>query len=294
MLIGNHEAMNITGDLRYVHPGEYQAFTTRNSERYQEMQWQAQVQWMQANLPEFETLDLDVYRQEWEQQVPLGWVEHRQGWSLDGDYGSWVADNQVAVQLNDTIFLHGGISAKYCGFSLQSLTEQVIAGLETFDPVIQTIVTDPLGPLWYRGMATEDEEGVFSLTLDNILKRYGAKRVVIGHTPTGGMVWPRFDGRVVANDTGIAAHYGAHIGILELTAEGAVAIYGDKRIPIPAKNSERMDYLRTVVEADPGAGLVKVLVPKAEQTGESVDDTDAEQPADAGAAVAEAIPGTCQ
>ena len=32
-LIGNHEHMNITGDLRYVHPGEYEAFETRNSKQ---------------------------------------------------------------------------------------------------------------------------------------------------------------------------------------------------------------------------------------------------------------------
>ena len=31
LLIGNHEHMNIMGDLRYVHPGEYEAFETRNS-----------------------------------------------------------------------------------------------------------------------------------------------------------------------------------------------------------------------------------------------------------------------
>ena len=45
---------------------------------------------------------------------------------------------------------------------------------------------------------------------------------------TGGVVWPRFDQRVVANDTGIATHYGAHKGVLELTAQGATAIYGSR------------------------------------------------------------------
>ncbi len=257
LLIGNHETMNVTGDLRYVHAGEYGAFTSGSSARLQAMQWQAQLEWMQANSPEFETLDLDAYRQQWEQQVPLGWVEHRQAWSLAGEYGGWVKGNQVAVQLNDTIFLHGGISAKYCGFSLRSLTEQVIDGLEAFDPSVETIVTDPLGPLWYRGMATEDEEGVFSQTLDNILERYGAQRVVIGHTPTGGVVWPRFDGRVVANDTGLASHYGSHIGVLELSAAGAVAIYDGRRIPLPANNDGRIEYLQAVIEADANNAQLK-------------------------------------
>ena len=31
-MVGNHEAMNMTGDLRYVHPGEYRAFTGSQSE----------------------------------------------------------------------------------------------------------------------------------------------------------------------------------------------------------------------------------------------------------------------
>ena len=41
-LIGNHEAMNSYGDLRYTHPGEYAAFTTRNSSAIREKQWEFQ------------------------------------------------------------------------------------------------------------------------------------------------------------------------------------------------------------------------------------------------------------
>lgn len=301
LLIGNHEAMNVVGDLRYVSPGEYAAFATKNSPRLQNMQWERQVEWMQVNIPEFAEMDLEAYRTEWEKQVPLGWVEHRQAWSFNGKYGKWVEGSHVAIQVNDTIYLHGGISAKYCKFSLQSLTEQVIAAMQIHDPSVITIVNDPLGPVWYRGLAQEEETELFSQTLDNILERYGAKRIVIGHTPTGGVVWPRFDQRVVANDTGIAAYYGSHKGLLELTSDGATAIYGEQRIPLPTLNNEREDYLRAVIEVDSNNAqlkerLARMLAPPADETdattnGETIDQTGVEVP------VTEEIipvPGTCQ
>ena len=291
LLIGNHEAMNVTGDLRYVTEGEFNAFTTRNSTRLQNMQWERQVEWMRGNMLTFEEINLETYRKEWEQRVPLGWVEHRMGWALSGQYGAWVKDNPVAIQVNDTIFLHGGISAKYCKFSLRSLTEQVIAAMENFSPssASSTILEDPLGPLWYRGLAQEEEAEVFSQTLDNILKRYGAKRIVVGHTPTGGVVWPRFDQRVVVNDTGIAAYYGSHKGVLELTAEGATTIYGDQRIPLPVDNAGREDYLRAVIEADSNnaqlkSRLARMLAPPSTATENQGEDKQA----------AEVIPDTCQ
>jgi len=296
LLIGNHETMNVVGDLRYVSPGEYAAFVTKNSARLQNAQWERQLVWMQANTPNFAEMDIEAFRKEWELQIPLGWVEHRQAWSSNGEYGKWTEDNPVAIQINDTLFLHGGISAKYCKFSLQSLTEQVIAAMQNYDPSIETIMNDPLGPVWYRGLAMEEEEDVFSQTLDNILNRYGAKRIVIGHTPTGGVVWPRFDQRVVANDTGIATYYGSHKGLLELTAEGATAIYDQQRIPLPLLNSGREDYLRAVIELDPNNAQMKqrlanMLAPSADEAVETNDQTEA------GESVTEEIilvPGTCQ
>jgi len=297
LLIGNHEAMNVEGDLRYVSPGEFAAFTTKNSEKYREMQWQRQLEWMQANTPDFANLDLEAYRKEWEQQVPLGWVEHRQAWSIGGPYGKYVEGNQVAIQINDTIFLHGGISAKYCKLSLETMTDEVHSALKQGDRGVQSIADDPLGPLWYRGLALENEsDDIFSQTLDNILERYGAKRIVVGHTPTGGVVWPRFDQRVIVNDTGLATHYGAHMGVLELTAAGATAIYGDKRIPVPVSDAGRVDYLEAVIDADPNNGqmkqrLARLLAPADGQTGEVTDD-EAEGPA--AADEASRVPGSCR
>ena len=301
LLIGNHETMNVVGDLRYVAPGEFAAFATKSSPRLQALQWQRQLEWMQANTPDFAELDIEAFRKEWEQQVPLGWVEHRQAWSLNGAYGKWVEDNQVAIQVNDTIFLHGGISAKYCKLSLESLTEEVLAAMQNYDPTVISIMNDPLGPVWYRGLALEEETDLFSQTLDNILNRYGAKRIVIGHTPTGGVVWPRFDQRVVANDTGIATYYGAHKGLLELTADGATAIYGEQRIPLPRDNNGREDYLRAVIEADANNAqlkerLARMLAPAPQGT-DATADGEMDGQSEAGefpGGEANPVPGTCQ
>jgi len=293
LLVGNHESMNVIGDLRYVTKGEFDAFTTRNSTRLQNMQWQRQVEWMRASMLDFEELNLEDFRKEWEQRVPLGWVEHRMGWALGGEYGGWVRGNPVAIQVNDTIFLHGGISAKYCKFSLQSLTEQVMAAMEDYDPSVTTIVDDPLGPLWYRGLAQEEEAELFGRVLDSILNKYGVKRIVVGHTPTGGVVWPRFDQRVVVNDTGIASYYGSHKGVLELTAQGAVAIYGDQRIPLPVKNAGREAYLQAVIEADSNnaqlkSRLARILRP-VDKNAAGGDQGEQVQPD-----ITEVIPGICQ
>jgi hypothetical protein len=295
MLIGNHETMNVIGDLRYVHKGEFEAFTTRNSSRLQATQWDRQVRWMRTNVPEFDQVDLKAYRLEWEQKVPLGWVEHRMAWSLDGKYGQWVKNNQVAVMVNDSIFLHGGISAKYCKFSLETLTEQVMDAMKDFSPGTDSVLNDPLGPIWYRGLAEAKEADIYSRTLDNILERYGAKRIVVGHSPTGGVVWPRFDQRVIVNDTGIATHYGAHKGVLEITADGLTAIYGDQRILIPADNGGREDYLRAVIQADSNNSqlknrLARMLAPPVERTG---DDAQAENE-DSSAAAPISSPGNCR
>ena len=78
------------------------------------------------------------YRDEWNLQHPLGWVEHRQAWdpawNPEGEYSTWIMENKVAVRINGSLFLHGGISSFYCENSLDSMTEQVIGKLRNFEP----------------------------------------------------------------------------------------------------------------------------------------------------------------
>ncbi|NND44096.1 MAG: protein-tyrosine-phosphatase [Xanthomonadales bacterium] len=299
-LIGNHEAMNSYGDVRYVHPGEFEAFRGRDSKRLQQLQWEHYLSRLKQVRPEaFLTMDLDKHRAEWERKVPLGWVEHRLAWAPEGEYGQWVLSNPVIVRVNDTLFLHGGIGPAYCHLGIEEINRRAHAELRAYDPETRGVIDDEHGPLWYRGLATENE-ATFGPVLAQILERYGASRIVVGHTPTGGVVWPRFNGRVVVNDTGIAAYYGGHDAYLEIRPDGVFAGYGELKLPLPRGEVERLDYLRAVIELDPENGELKKLLSETQSpaTGDEVQagaETDEATGEPAVADHADAVsPGICQ
>ena len=253
-LIGNHEAMNMYGDLRYTHPGEYEAFVGRGSKALRDRYFQIFMQNMEAQDPTAFAALPENYREEWNAKFPLGWIEHRQAWdpawNPEGKYAKWVLDRKVAIQVNETIFLHGGISAHYCQNSLESMTQRARESLANYDPIKPGIVEDDNGPFWYRGLSGVEPHALAE-TVDAILQQHGAKHIVVGHTPTSGVIWPQYDAKVVMIDTGIAAAYGSHPGYLEITSEGLFAGYINHKLPLPADSAGLVPYLEQVIQADP-------------------------------------------
>jgi len=293
MLIGNHEAMNMYGDLRYTTPGEYAAFEGPNSVRYREAQWQHHLDVLKAQDPDaFAEMDLDAFRKKWEQQYPLGWVEQRIAWRPDGEIGKWVIEEPVAIEIDGNLFMHGGFSAKYCKDSLADITDTIHQGMANYDYQNPGMVEDELGPLWYRGLAT-DSETERAAMVEAILARYQAKRMVVGHTPTQGIVWPRFDARVILNDVGLSKYYGGYDAFLEITPDSVVAHYGDHEIPVPQGDDGRIEYLRQVIALNPGnaylqSRLQKMLMASQGESGDAAAKTQEEPAAKPAAEMTEA------
>jgi len=205
-LLGNHEAMNVYGDLRYVSAGEYKAFETSKSR-------DAREKAMKASLPEGAKID-DAYRTKWEAEHPLGWVEHRLAYGPEGEYGRWVRKKNAVLKIGDTLFLHGGIGPKYASTPLKEINGKIRSELQDFQKLEGGIAMDPEGPLWYRGLA-QDSEAQLAAHVDQVLAVHGVRRIVIGHT-VGPAIRSRFGGKVLLIDVGLSSVFGGPAACLVL------------------------------------------------------------------------------
>ncbi|WP_369026688.1 metallophosphoesterase [Qipengyuania sp. RANM35] len=221
VLLGNHEAMNVIGDLRYVDPGEYAAFVTRKSDRTRKKAWQAMAPTLVARARTTSPdISEDAVRTAWLAATPLGLVEHRHAWAPGGELGKWAADRPATYRLGDTLFVHGGISLEASVDPIERINARYEAALEEGAQVVRPVLEDPLGPLWYRGnVAGAPDQGVRPAPdgeLATVLARLGAARLVVGHTPNPNGITEEQDGRLIRIDTGISRAYGGPASFLEI------------------------------------------------------------------------------
>ena len=101
--------------------------------------------------------------------------------------------------------------------------------------------------------------------LDAVLAFYNVDRLVIGHTPGLGTVVPRFGGKVLVVDTGMASYYGSYIAALEIITNEQQAVLTTlqegERISVPTNEADIAAYLETVAELldEPPAPLLQAI-----------------------------------
>jgi len=226
ILLGNHEAARMLGDLRLTAAGEYAAFTTVDSAKLRDRYLKTQT------LAESE-------REQALQQMPLGFVEMRQAFGRDGEYGRWLRQLPVTITIDGFIFAHGGISPAVASMGCAAINDQVRRELtsdldKTRATPLASLTARVDGPLWYRGLAQEPDS--FAPQIDEILAALHARAIVVAHTvSTTGRIATRFDGRVIQIDTGMQPAYvqGGRASALEIHRGEATAIYVDRRDPVP-------------------------------------------------------------
>lgn len=241
VLLGNHEIMSLTGDLRYASRGDFAAFAGPEASTGAEAAAGAAA------------------------ALPAGYLERMRALAPDGPIGSWLLQRPLMIVVNGDLYVHGGLSAKLQGLSLERINRDALRDVrafaegwhallalgalqpgEDFDAIlaaarrladapedsparsgaqriagaVEGLPFRPEGPAWYRGSSLchpYAEQPV----LEPLLAGLGARRLVVGHTPTlDRRLGSRLDGRVLRIDTGMnKAFYEGHATALIVEGE---------------------------------------------------------------------------
>jgi len=260
VLIGNHEAMDLYGDLRYVTKDDFAGFRGTDSKTLQDRQTRTALDQLKHDgMP---PADENAWRKKYQEEHPLGWVEHRLAFQKDGKYGKWLRQQNAIIKINDAVFLHGGISSKYADMTRPQINTKVRKELTDFDKLAKGIVTDEEGPLWYRGMAQlpDNDRGMAAL-LPRVLATQQARHIVIGHTPQLA-VMARYGGKVIAIDVGLSKSFDGPPAFLLIEDGKYFAVHRGRRLELPVDGGNVAEYLRSAAALEPDNSRLRRAVQK--------------------------------
>lgn len=146
-LLGNHEMMNLMGDLRYVTPQNYASFAEAKSDIIRKQAYQDYVDWRSAHqslLAGMRQPVLEATETEWMARHPLGFIEQRKAFGPKGTYGKWIREHHAVAEIDGLLFSHGGIAPTLTSMSLENINTQVQNEMDAFDQAKQYLESQRL------------------------------------------------------------------------------------------------------------------------------------------------------
>jgi hypothetical protein len=137
-LLGNHEVMNMIGEVRYVSAEDYQTFANDQSEKVRAQAYQDYMKFLEARGQRLRPDD-EVARQQWMVEHPLGFFELRDAYGSQGQYGRWLRQHDAIGQVGDVLFMHGGLNPKLHFRNIEELNNRIRSDLSSFDSLWQSL-----------------------------------------------------------------------------------------------------------------------------------------------------------
>jgi hypothetical protein len=134
-LLGNHEVMNIMGDLRYVTPLNYASYAGSNSEARQKAAYDEFEKWKASHGPLLAELrqPMELTEAEWMARHPAGFIEQREAFGPKGKYGEWLRGHDAVAEIGGIIFLHGGIQPDLSKTKIEAINSRIHDEIKAFD-----------------------------------------------------------------------------------------------------------------------------------------------------------------
>ena len=145
VLMGNHEAMNLLGFRRDVNPAIYESFREPSSAERQDTSWRAYTRWrrQRARLRKEPRPVLTANEERlWKAQFPLGYFEYQDQVGPDGEYGRWLRTLPAIVEVDETVFLHGGIPPSLSAWGADRINRETWTEVEELDACRAQLLED--------------------------------------------------------------------------------------------------------------------------------------------------------
>ena len=143
-LLGNHEVMNMFGDLRYVSAENYAEFADGESEGRRKAAYQEYATWHTSHAETIGAIQqtaLPATEKEWMAKHPVGFLEYREALGPGGVYGKWIRQHRAVATIGGVVFLHGGISPNLISLQLEQISAKVREEIEEFDETKRYLVS---------------------------------------------------------------------------------------------------------------------------------------------------------
>lgn len=139
VLLGNHEVMNMFGDVRDVSPDAFAAFADAKSEAKRRRAHASYKRFLAEAAKDGGVAGL-APAEEWLQSHPLGYIEYREAFERDGRYGRWLRAKDAVVQIGGVIFLHGGLNPDISPPKLNDINAQVRREIKMWDDAMRSLM----------------------------------------------------------------------------------------------------------------------------------------------------------
>jgi hypothetical protein len=151
-VLGNHEVMNLLGDLRDATPDICAAFADSGSATTRERAWRDYEQLVAARArirPNEAPAAYTRTSTSWLEAYPVGCIEYRQALSPRGPYGRWLRGRPIAAQVGDSVFMHAGPNPATV-VTVAELNARAKQEIERFDRFLQRLVDARMARPWFR------------------------------------------------------------------------------------------------------------------------------------------------